>query len=390
MIDDPSPREGRTPDEGTEPIDRQSAPPGDPGTARIEEPGDTLVDSALTVPIGAPDGESLDGDSLHFDSAEPPLDDEDWSTFHTVDDLPAESDGGELATNLPIEPFMLDRNHIVDENGEVLQIVRDRGPWRWWEGLSRFDRRFFFSAGLLFVLSTFFYCLGITSMSLSPVLRPAVAAVEPTGTPTPTATQFVVGLDPTAERTLVPTPTEGAFHFPIPTATREYIPVEPTETPEPIIPVRPTATPAFDFGGLPTATPRGGQPGIPTSTPAAPNGTVIASATVRSAGTPTPGLSPTVTSIGVATSTHTPAGATATPPVGPTHTPAAVPTHTPLGQAIPTSTSVVVIASPTVNAASPTAQPATPTRATQAVATSTRVAVTPISAPALATATPHR
>ncbi|MCL6648001.1 MAG: hypothetical protein K6U89_06690 [Chloroflexi bacterium] len=223
---------------------------------------------------------------------------------------------------LPEPPYLLNDRWVVDETGELLEVARDGRFSRWWNSLAQYDRRFYFGALLLFLASSFLYCLGATALVLTPALQPAAVVFAATGTPTSTPTPFIVGLTPQPTEPLMPTPTFGVPPFFLVTATPtpRLLPEEP----------EPTASP------LPRAT----------STPLLP---VLATATPLSAGNGS-GLTPTVP----------PANATFTPvPTRPVASPSPATAPPALAFASPTPT----VTAPAFPAASPTLPRATPTGA---------------------------
>jgi hypothetical protein len=223
-------------------------------------------------------------------------------------------------------PYQISDRYVVDEDGELLEIARERGWARWWNGLGRNDRAFYFGSMLVFLVSTFLYCLGFTALMLTPALQPPALAVAPTSTPTPTPTPFIVGLTPSPNDSVEPTPTFGRPLFLAPTATPRFIPDEPDPTSTPaFVPPTPTRTPTVFAVGTASPAPR---------TPTAP------------AATATPGRPATTPTVPPANATYTPA---------PTGT--RLPATPPSGVAIPTSTPATSPSLPVV--------PPTPTATTQ-------------------------
>jgi hypothetical protein len=237
-------------------------------------------------------------------------------------------------------PYQVSERYVVDADGELLEVAREGPLSRWWNSLSRNDRRFYFGSFLVFVVSTFFYCLGITAVALTPALQPPALAVAPTTTPTATATPFIVGLTPGPAEPIGPTPTFGLPVFVLPTATPRLVVDDPDPTATPTLPT-PTIT-------APTPTPAGPAlataiPTLPTPTPALATPTMVIN----------PATSPTVRPAN-ATFTPTPAG---TRPPAPPANGGAIPTSTPLPPTATTVAGPIATVTPLIPILPPPASP---------------------------------
>lgn len=235
-------------------------------------------------------------------------------------------------------PYQVSDRYVVDADGELLEIAREGPLSRWWNGLSRNDRRFYFGSMLVFVVSTFFYCLGITAVVLTPALQPPALAVAPTSTPTRTATPFIVGLTPGPAEPIGPTPTFGLPVFVLPTATPRLVLDDPDPTPTLATSTLLVPTPTVPGPALATAI-----SAVPTSTPAPPTATSVTG----------PATSPTVPPAN-ATFTPTPSGTR--PPATPANG-GAIPTSTPIPQATPTVGGPIATVTPLIPILPPPASP---------------------------------
>ncbi|MCS6800819.1 MAG: hypothetical protein RMM58_09220 [Chloroflexota bacterium] len=315
-------------------IDETRSPDDQPAPLSPTEQAAPLLSAAEPAPLSEPEqtvplaaswpAPSSSSSLLSTPSAEPSP--SEWTIF----DPAQPSETLPLSGDIIAPPYQLSDRYVVDEDGELLEIAREGPLSRWWNGLSRNDRRFYFGSFLVFVVSTFLYCLGVSAVVLTPALQPPALAIAPTSTPTATATPFIVGLTPSPAEPVGPTPTFGVPIILLPTATPRVLPEDPDPTPTPLLP---TATP----------TPRATLPGLPPlpfstplSTPALPPGV------------PTSAIPPFPPAGGGTTPTVPPANATFTPvPTTPR-----LPATPPNGNAIPTSTP---IPQPTRTVAPPTA-----------------------------------
>ncbi|MFN8533678.1 MAG: hypothetical protein U0556_09035 [Dehalococcoidia bacterium] len=341
MTDEPR-QPAPEPDSKTITPSSDDAPPSDVPTISALPGGtidDHLADPSDRPTVAAPPVETIDLVVSEVAPSTAPMSaiDQDgegvWSFFE-AQPLPIEERQALLDEEPPLEPpFQISDRLVVDEDGEVLEIAWETASVRWWNGLGRNDRRFYFVSALVFVLSTFLYCLGVTALSLTPVLQPPAVAVAPTATRTPTATPFVVGLTPGPGEPAGPTPTFGAPVIVFSTPTPRLVPDDPDPTSTPLLPF-PTAAPAIR-----TATPPG-----PTGTPpASPIVAASATRTVTAGSTPTPN-GPTAPTVPPANATFTPGPSATRPPL--TATPLGIPTSTAVaspttGVPIPTTTTIV-------------------------------------------------
>lgn len=317
--------------------------PGETGPAPAVDTTGTIVESAAdtietaTAPAVVTDESAIDNTIAEAIAAE--------AVEETVEDE------GPL---LPDEPLFIDSNHILDVDGEVLQVVHDHGPWRWWEGMSAGGRRFYSISGLLFLIATLFYCTGVTSLSLTPALKPPVAAAQPaTTTSTPTPTPFFVGLEQTPTTTGSPAPTETFRPF-IPTSTPAFFPTErPVRTPtfEPVEPISPrtSVTPGSPIAGSVTV--------VSGSATAVRTGTVLVSPSAVSGSATAPSGPASASSTPRPTNTTGPDPTATRPQPSPSPTTGAIPTSTSASQGLVGPTSTPTLAIPQIPGVSSTRLP---------------------------------
>jgi hypothetical protein len=313
----------------------EQAPEGDPADEATAATEPTPEPASPTEPIASETGDEPAApeasDEITPIATDAPPDDASWSFFEPAP-VP-EEERGDVEDGPPLIelPAQVSDRYVVDETGEVLEVARESTVVRWWNTLGGADRRFYFGAGLVVVFSSFLYCLGITSLVMTPSLQPVIAEAPPTVTPTATATPFIVGIEtPPASGSPLPTPTDDSPVFIQPTATR-FVPIEPVATntfaPLPVATSTFLPLPTATFGGVVpqvTVTPiRTSTAPASASTPTVPPANVTFTPAARpsaTAGLPVPSLTPNVLpptpTFGIPLFTPAPNGPTAIrPPV---------------------------------------------------------------------------